>query len=120
MRSVFIFLGAMLASDPALSQTLDAPFPIPSVYPEEAGCGIHYVAGLDPAGDGFLAVRTGPGTGHRKIDEVHNGDVVYTCVRSGAWRGIVYTGSSQQNEHRPQHDTLRGWVHSNWLINGAG
>ncbi|WP_335949452.1 hypothetical protein [Salipiger bermudensis] len=106
---------------PAIAQDLDDPFATPrGNNPEVEGCHIHYVDGLDPNGDGFLAVRTGPGSGHRKIDEVHNGDAVYTCVGSGPWRGIVYTGESLQNNHRDQHLMRRGWVHSNWLMNGAG
>lgn len=110
----------VLSSGPAFSQNLDVAFETPRTEFEANGCGIHYVAGLNPNGDGFLAVRTGPSADHRKIDEVHNGDVIYACVKKGPWRGVLYTGSSQHNEHRAQHSPRKGWVHSKWLINGAG
>ena len=102
------------------AQSLDVPFSSPSGPLEVNGCTIHYVAGLDPNGDGFLTVRAGPSSSYRKIDEIHNADAVYPCARSGPWMGIVYTGSSHQNGHRDQHPRRKGWVHSNWVINGAG
>ena len=67
------------------------------------------VAGLDPDGDGFLAVRTGPGTGFRMIARLTNGAVVLTCAQSGPWIGVLY-GPSRS----------KGWVHGRWLAPYAG
>lgn len=51
------------------------------------------VVGLKANGDNFLAVRSGPGRNHAKIDELHNGDPVFLCTGQGRWYGIVYGGS---------------------------
>lgn len=74
-----------------------------------AGCAGSIVAGLNPNGDGFLAVRTGPGTNYRQIDQLHNGDMVRTCATNGPWIGVYY-GEPRR----------KGWVHGNWLVDGAG
>ena len=98
----------VLAGGMAEAQQLDVEFPIPEDG-QAAGCAGSQVAGLDPNGDGFLAVRTGPGTDFRKIDELHNGDTVRTCAKSGAWIGVYYG--------KPRRV---GWVHGKWLVAGAG
>jgi hypothetical protein len=49
------------------------------------------VAGLNPQGDNFLAVRSGPGRDFAKIDELYQGDRVLLCDERGQWVGIVYT-----------------------------
>jgi hypothetical protein len=51
------------------------------------------VVGLDPQGDGFLAVRTGPGTDSRMIDKLVNGETVQICDGRSGWAGIVYSRS---------------------------
>jgi uncharacterized protein YraI len=101
-------IALVLAAGTAGAQQLDVDFTILEDA-QAAGCAGSYVAGLDPNGDGFLAVRTGPGTGYRKIDELYNGDLVRTCARNGAWVGVYYG--------KPRRV---GWVHSKWLIDGAG
>jgi hypothetical protein len=58
---------------------------------DAANCSLGRVVGLDPQGDNFLAVRGGPGTGHAKIDELHEGDHFYFCDAQGRWMGIVYS-----------------------------
>ena len=63
--------GMILSSGAALSQSLDVPVVIPPGDGQVADCATSTVSGLDPAGDNFLAVRSGPGTKHRKIDEIH-------------------------------------------------
>jgi hypothetical protein len=81
-------LSAPYCSSPArASQNLDVDFAI-EVEGEAAGCGGATVMGLDPDGDGFLSVRTGPGTGFSKLDHLSNGDGVRTCARSGQWYGV--------------------------------
>lgn len=101
---LFLALGAA----PAAPQQLDVEFAIPADG-QAAGCAGSLVAGLDPQGDGFLAVRSGPGTGYRQIDALYNGNAVRTCARSGKWIGVYY-GSPRR----------KGWVHGNWLVDGAG
>jgi len=75
------------------------------------------VLGLEPNGDGFLSVRSGPGTGFKKLDEIYNGDNVRIFAEQWPWVGIVYGmipnwGSGQCSI---PSDLSRGWVHTNWL-----
>lgn len=108
MRATALALACLTLALPVAAQELDVPFRI-AEDAQAAGCASSIVAGLDPNGDGFLAVRTGPGTGYRKIDQLYNGDMVRTCARSGAWIGVHYG--------KPRRV---GWVHGRWLVDGAG
>ncbi len=108
MKTMTAFLTMMMMAPAASAQQLDVPFEVLEDG-EMAGCGGAQVMGLDPNGDGFLSVRTGPGSDYRKIGELYNGDRVGTCARSGQWYGVVY-GNPQRV----------GWVHGNWLGNFAG
>jgi hypothetical protein len=90
------------------------------------------IEGLDPQGDGFLAVRTGPSTRYEQVDELHNRDVVILCDYQNGWHGVVYPGDGQDSEEckatsesmsKPQPyrgPCKSGWVHGNWVrwING--
>ncbi|MGQ0563831.1 MAG: SH3 domain-containing protein, partial [Gemmobacter sp.] len=69
------------------------------------------VTGLDPNGDNFLAVRSGPGTEYRKIDELHTGDQVRTCDLRGNWVGVYYGAGGNRKS---------GWVFRRYLADGAG
>jgi hypothetical protein len=85
------------------------------------------IQGLDPQGDGFLAVRTGPGTDHEQIDELHNGDLVILCDYENGWHGVVYPQEGQEAaecyagaEQLADPESYRGpcrsgWVHGNWV-----
>ncbi len=92
----------------AHAQQLDVEFTIIE-DDQAAGCAGSMVDGLQPGGDGFLAVRTGPGTEFRQIDKLQNGDMVRTCEMHGPWVGVYY-GEPRQ----------KGWVHGNWLVHVAG
>ena len=86
------------------------------------------VAGLDPAGDGFLAVRSGPGPRNPELDRLHNGEAVFVCAERGSWLGVVYTRqggncnvSSPWPVSQPYTGPCRsGWVHRNWIRITAG
>lgn len=112
-RSPTPILSAMVAaaslSHAAKAQTLDVPFETTGGDGQAAWCASSTVTGLDPRGDGFLAVRSGPGTQYRMLGKVHNGEVVLTCDARGPWVAIVY-GSSKR----------KGWVHGDWLKALAG
>ena len=85
------------------------------------------IHGLDPQGDGFLAVRTGPGTNNEQVDELHEGDVVILCDYRNGWHRVVYPGEGQEArecstnpEAMPNSEPYRGpcksgWVHGNWV-----
>lgn len=109
-RRVFLapFAVWLALTGSAAGQQLDVDFRIIE-DDQAAGCLFARVGGLDPKGDGFLAVRSGPGANHRKIDELHNGDEVRPCERKGQWSGISY-GEPRR----------KGWVHRNWLVDIDG
>lgn len=60
------------------------------------------VFGLDPNGDGFLAVRNGPGSQFTQIGKLLEGDRVLITDVSGNWRKLRYWGGE-------------GWSHKNWI-----
>ena len=77
-----------------------APAPAPS-YGGYGGGGYAEVVGIRP--NGFLAVRTGPGTGYPQIGSLYRGDSgiqVFQC--RGRWCRIRY-------------GNLVGWVYSQYL-----
>ena len=99
-----------IAGGQSQAQALDVGFSTYCPPNSQAACfASSIVDGLDPNGDGFLAVRTGPGTDYPMIDMLYNGDVVIVHTGSGPWVGVSY-GDGQR----------LGWVHRNWLIDGAG
>jgi hypothetical protein len=102
-----ILLAASLLALPAAAQRLDVPIvPYCDQATTEAACsGVGTVMGLDPNGDGFLAVRTGPGTSFPMIDQLFNGERVTTINGQGNWLGVEYRGGRM------------GWVHGNWIGN---
>ena len=108
MRILVILFLVWLTAPAAWAQQLDVDFEI-FEDDQAGGCAGGVVAGLNPSGDGFLAVRSGPGTEYRQIDELYNGDMVRTCATQGPWVGVYYG--------KPR---LRGWVHGNWLEHAAG
>jgi hypothetical protein len=88
-------------------------------------CAYGQVSGLKADGDGFLAVRKGPGSKHAKIDELKNGDKVWLFDTKGKWIGVVYgvqeLSCSPIDADRPvQTRGKKGWVHQNWVEVLAG
>ena len=96
--------------------------------PDTDVCGNGVVTGLDPRGDGFLAVKGGPRLTYPRIDKLYNGEQVYLCAESGDWYGIVYTKTRQDcnvmtswPRSLPYSGPCRsGWVHRNWVEVIAG
>lgn len=77
--------------------------PKPKATPPSEGCSrIGRVRGLDPNGDNFLAVRTGPGTGFQEIDRIYTNDKVSICSRQGKWYRVKYGGGA-------------GWVYGRYI-----
>lgn len=112
MKLAGVILAATLSvASSGFSQVLDVSFDTNS------RCGDSRVVGLDPNGDGFLAVRSGPGANYRKLDQIYNGDNVRIFAEQWPWVGIVYGSipnwGSGQCGFPP--GTSRGWVHTNWL-----
>jgi hypothetical protein len=114
-RCAYPIALVLTLAPPAAAQQLDVPVRIPVTDGQTATCASSTVTGLDPNGDGFLALRSGPGTEFRKIGELHNGDVVFTCDASGPWVGIQLRYPNPGAPAGPG-----GWVHGRWLKPLAG
>lgn len=119
---------AMALAAPAGAQQLDVQIRESAGDGQAASCYSATVVGLDPNGDGFLAIRSGPGSNYRKIGELYNGDVVLVFEGRGRWFGIL-----KQDARNARPDTCanngparrlngrpKGWVHGNWLRGLAG
>ena len=61
------------------------------------------VCGLNPRGDNYLSLRTGPGTQHREMLRLAPGTWLDIEDVSGAWFKVVANGS------------FVGWVHSRYV-----
>lgn len=108
LRQLALIPGILLPPT-ALAQTLDVPFSTTCSTASYSECyTLHEVQGLNPRGDGFLAVRSGPGSNYPMVDRLFNGDQVYVFTTRGAWCGITYG------------DGRQGWSHRNWLQQIAG
>ena len=88
-------------------------------------CAFGQIAGLKADGDGFLAVRKGPGTNHDKIDELVNGDKLWLFEENNGWYGIVYgvkelSCSPVENDRPVQTNGKKGWVFGKWVDILAG
>src|SRR5215468_4931063 len=90
-----IVLGSctVMASAAAMEEAKVRPAVPVMITANEDGdaCANGVVHGLDPRGDGFLAVKAGPGLGYKRIDKLYNGEQVYLCGFKGDWFAIVYT-----------------------------
>ena len=105
------------------AQALDVPVVEQGGDGQMATCASSAVAGLKAGGDGFLAVRSGPGTEYRKLDELRNGDVVLVYEIRGKWAGVAYRTTAANcaaTRTRPVPHGHTGWVHTNWLTDVAG
>ncbi|NSY38259.1 caspase family protein [Leisingera sp. ANG59] len=65
------------------------------------------VSGLDPNGDGFLALRDGTTSGARRLAKMGEGTRLAVLAQRGRWLRVrTETG-------------LEGWAHSNWIRKDA-
>lgn len=87
------------------------------------------IRGLKAGGDGFLAVRAGPGSGHGVVDKLGNGQTLHLCRSEGRWVSVLYPapGSNDRRCIAESADIGRyrgpcqsGWVHWNWVEIIAG
>ena len=73
-------------------EAMDVPIIIGGSVSVSACPGGGDVVGLDPQGDSFLSVRSGPGgRNYREVDRIHTGQHVMICDMSGAWFAVVYS-----------------------------
>ena len=69
----------------------------------EQGAQYHFVSGLDPNGDGFLALRSGYGTGAKRLAKMGEGTLLVVIGRADPWLNVRLL------------DGQEGWAHSNWI-----
>ena len=108
----------------ALAQTLDVPV-MERANDDLDTCALGQVTGLKADGDGFLAVRSGPGSSFTKLDEVRNGDKAWLFDQKGKWIGIVYGADELSCSPISKDRTIprkgqKGWVHENCIQIIAG
>ncbi len=66
------------------------------------------------AGNGFLAVRNGPGSGYRQVGELYRGDHVSAYDKSGKWYAVTCMWGRCTNPlWGPAYP--QGWVHGGYL-----
>lgn len=118
-----LLVAFTLSAQPLAAQTLDVPIYEAETDGQAANCAAGTVMGLKANGDGFLAVRTGPGSKYRKIGELHNGDRVTIFGGQSDWLAVlVPNGQLDQNDacgrvgpKRRLSGSGLGWVHSRWV-----
>jgi len=125
---VTLALSALILSDVANGQRVKLDVPVIIEAGDLDPCSNGVVVGLDPRGDGFLAVKSGPGLRYRRIDKLYNGEKIYVCGRRGDWLAIVYSRhNSGCGVTSPWVRTLPytgpcavGWTHRRWIEIWAG
>jgi hypothetical protein len=85
---------------PANQQTATRGAPARPTPPPE---NFHYVTGLDPNGDNFLALRTGPLPSDVRIATMGPDTLLRVRESRGAWRRVELI------------DGMIGWAHSKWI-----
>jgi hypothetical protein len=121
-------LSSLAIAGAALAGALAVPVIVGKVAEYDACMSSGAVKGLDPHGDGFLAVRAGPGSQYQMIDKLLEGQNVFVCDERGQWLGVVYTRGNQDcgvtsalNKPTPYPGPcLAGWIHRNFINITAG
>ncbi|QQQ03057.1 hypothetical protein [Lysobacter enzymogenes] len=88
------------------------------------------VHGLKTGGDGFLAVRDGPGAAYAMTDKLGENLWVMMCDQRGDWIAVVYSEDGRLGrcgvgspiaERQPYRGPCKsGWVHGRWIELMAG
>ena len=126
LRTLAVSLLLLLGAGALQAQEPDVPVMVggESEFPACGSTG--KVTGLDPNGDNFLAVRSGPSSRYEQLDEIHTGDIVFLCDEQGPWLGIVYPdgecGVLEVIEDREPYggDCKSGWVFGKYIRPYAG
>jgi len=117
-------LGTSMGPVAAQAQQLDVPV-MEYASADLDTCSLGKVANLKADGDGFLAVRSGPGSKYTKLDEIYNGKKLWLFDDKGEWLGVVYDAPDLSclpiDADRPvPYEGKKGWVHKKWVEFLAG
>jgi hypothetical protein len=88
-----ILLAATIATMPAIAVAqakIDVPILLGGSEDVDACEGGGVIVGLNPRGDGFLSVRSGPAGRYSELDRLYNGNIVHICGYRGAWMAVIY------------------------------
>jgi len=66
-----------------------------------------YVCNLNPYGDNFLSLRTGPGGSYDEIERMGENTVLRVIGSRGPWLNVR------------KRDGSEGWAHSRWICGGS-
>lgn len=129
-RTIFTALFVFLCASPVACAKTGMPVMIGGSGEVDACGAVGQVKGLRANGDGFLAVRNGPGPSFGVVDKVHNGQLLYLCdsADGGKWWGVVYsTGGDDCGVTTPIPKNRSysgrckvGWVRASWVEVVAG
>ncbi len=84
------------SNEPVSTAQISRPAPTRSVD-------YHYVSGLDPNGDGFLALRSGTTSAAKRLATMTEGTLLTVLGQQGDWLNVRL------------QDGREGWAHSNWI-----
>jgi hypothetical protein len=110
--------AALPMSAPLAQGLLDVPLEVGGSADVDACPSVGVVGGLDPRGDNFLAVRSGPAVRFAKVDELHAGEQVLLCAENGGWLGIVYAKDGVEcglNMPQPRRAPYTGPCRAGWV-----
>lgn len=121
--AVCLAIGYAVLPSVSFAQGLDRPIFEQASDGQAANCSAGMVMGLRADGDGFLAVRSGPGSIFRKLGELHNGDRVTIFGGEGEWLSVLVPGGRidqgdacrRSGPRREVSGSGLGWVHRNWI-----
>ena len=121
--SALVVAGFCLFPTVLPAQGLDRPVFEHESDGQAANCSAGTVMGLRADGDGFLAVRSGPGSDFRKLGELSNGDRVTIFGAEGDWLAVLVPGGRIDQADACQRVGSRrqisgaglGWAHRNWI-----
>ena len=120
--SIFVCNGTA----PASAGSESVPVMVGGSDMYDACSGVGEVTELDPNGDYYLSVRTGPGTKFKEIDRLPMGAAVFLCDEKGNWHGIVYPQgdcgvmTSIQTRQPYRGVCKSGWVYKKYIKVVAG
>jgi hypothetical protein len=136
LRTLILLASSLAGASAGMAQNrgkVDVPVMAGGDYRYDACSSTGTIVGLNPRGDGFLSVRSGPGgVPFREIDRVYNGMHVFICDQRGPWFAVVYdhrawdpsrcnVSSSSWPQRLPYTGPCRyGWIHSHYVGNLAG